>query len=374
MNFKISKRVFYNGLQTVSRAISSNTPLPALSGIKIDVNEDKIILTGSDADISIQLTLSNQQDEDTNLNVKETGSIVIESKYIVEIVRKIDADHIDFEIIDGSLTRISGNSTEYNINGIKSSEYPAIDFSKPEKQIFINADILKKIINQTSFATSDKETRPVLTGVNFRANSNKLEAVATDSYRLARKEIDLNNVVDFNVTIPAKSLNEVVKSIDADKEIECCFSDKKAQFWIGSSLIQTRLIDGTYPETERLIPTEFLYEIIVDSRDLLNAIDRASFIKNEGISIIKLSASQDGIIISTKSQEIGSSKEELKVESYKGNDLEISFSGRYVYEAIRTLSANKIKIEFSGEMKPFVIKSLDDNSILQLVLPVRTYQ
>ncbi len=373
MNFKVSKRIFYKALQTVSRAISSNSPLPSLSGIKIDVTNDEIILTGSDSDISIQMILNNQTEEDLNLVVTKTGSIVIEAKYILEIVRKIDADHIDFEIVDGSLTKISGFSAEYQINGMRSSDYPVIDFSKPSQQFDIDADILKKVISQTSFATSDKETRPVLTGVNFKSSGNKLECIATDSYRLAKKEIELSSENVFNITIPAKSLNEIMKIIDSDEKINICVSDKKAQFWIKNILIQSRLIDGSYPETERLIPTVFDYEMVIDSRDILNAIDRASFIKSEGVSNIKLSASEEEIIISTRSQEIGSSKEALNAISYRGAPLEISFSGRYVYEAIRTLSTTSIKIEFSGEMKPFIISSLEDNSIIQLVLPVRTY-
>lgn len=133
MNFKISKRVFYSALNTVSRAISSNSPLPALSGIKIEVNQDSIILTGSDSDISIQTTLSGNEEE-TNLIVKETGSIVIEAKYILEIVRKIDADEIELEIVDGSLTKISGMSAEFRINGMRALDYPAIDFTRPGQQ------------------------------------------------------------------------------------------------------------------------------------------------------------------------------------------------------------------------------------------------
>lgn len=372
MNFKVSKRIFYNALQVVSRAVSANSPLPSLSGIKIEVNDDHIILTGSDSDISIQKTLSNE-DEDLNLVVKEKGSIVIEAKYIIEIVRKIDADEINFEIIDGSLTKISGLSAEYKINGMKSADYPSIDFSKPGQQFTINADVLMKVISQTSFATSDKETRPVLTGVNFKCKDKVLECVATDSYRLARKYVEIDGDNNFNITIPAKSLNEIVKSIDKDSEVNVCVSDKKVQFWIGNTLVQTRLIDGSYPETDRLVPAEFLHEMVVDSRDILNAIDRASFIKNEGISIVKLSADTNEVVISSKSQEVGSSTEKLNVISYTGAPIEISFSGRYVFEAIRTLATTTIKIQFSGEMKPFIITNIEDDSVLQLVLPVRTY-
>ncbi|MDP2815006.1 MAG: DNA polymerase III subunit beta [Erysipelotrichaceae bacterium] len=372
MDFRISKRAFYNALSAVARAISANSPLPSLSGIKIEVSSEEIVLTGSDSEISIQKRLLKGED-DFVLDIKEPGSIVIEAKYILEIVRKIDADEIHVEIIDGSLTKISGHSAEFNINGMKAVDYPMIDFSKPQKQFTIEADVLAKIINQTSFATSDKETRPVLTGVNFKAEGNRLECVATDSYRLARKIVSLSESNHFNITIPSKALSEIVKTIERDSNVLVCVSDKKAQFWIDHTVIQTRLIDGVYPETGRLIPSEFMYELTVDTRDMLNAIDRASFIKSEGISIIKLSASEKEIVISSKSQEVGSSTEKLTAIQYKGKPLEISFSGRYVFDAIRVLNGPIVKIEFCGEMKPFIIRNMDDDSVLQLVLPVRTY-
>ena len=353
MNFKISKRVFFNGLSVVSRAISANSPLPWLSGVKIDVKSDHITLTGSDSDVSIQKVLE-KSNSDSVFEIIEEGSIVI-------------------EVVDGSLTKISGYSAEFNINGMKASDYPDIDFSKPNTEFNIAADKLLKVITQTSFATSDKETRPVLTGVNFKASGNELECVATDSFRLAKKTVELKSVQNFNITIPAKSLGEVAKTIERDEDVVVCVSDKKAQFWFDDTVIQTRLIDGLYPETSRLIPSEFNYELTMDSRDLLNAIDRASFIKSEGISIIKLSASQSEITISTKSQEVGSSREKLKPIKYTGNPLEISFSGRYVFDAVRVLNGSVIKISFTGEMKPFIIKNAEDDSILQLILPVRTY-
>ena len=256
---------------------------------------------------------------------------------------------------------------------MKSSEYPSIDFTMPTKQFEIHADQLLKIITQTSFATSDKETRPVLTGVNFKADGPNLECVATDSFRLAKKTIKLDGDNHFNVTIPAKTLGEVAKTIDRDTTVLIAISDKKAQFWIDNTVIQTRLIDGLYPETSRLIPTEFMYELTLDARDILNAIDRASFIKSEGVSIIKLSASGKEILISSKSQEVGSSLEKLNAIHYKGNPLEISFSGRYVFDAVRVLNGTVVKIEFSGEMKPFIIRNAEDDSVLQLILPVRTY-
>lgn len=371
MNFKISKRIFLNALQLVARAVSSNSPIPSLSGIKLDIENDRIILTGSDSDISIKKELIN--DEDLKLDVIQTGSMVIDSRYLLEIVKRIDSDIVNFELIDGLLIKISGNEAEYQINGMRSSDYPVIDFKKPVNEFNIDAYALLKIINQTSYATSEKESRPLLCGVNFKCENNVVECVATDSYRLARKYFNIENELKFNVTIPKKSLNEIAHSIEKDSVINVAIDDKKAQFLIDNTIIQTRLIDGIYPETSRLIPTVFKNELVCDSRDILNAIDRASLMRSEGVYFVRLTASKNDIMISSKSQDVGSYSGNLNVESWSGDDLDITFSGKYVQDAIRTLESSNVCIRFAGDMKPFIITSLDDKSVLQLVLPVRTY-
>ena len=371
MYFKVSKKEFDNALSVASRAISTFSPLPAFSGVKIDAKEDCLILTGSDSDVSIQTTLHSSQDY--TLEIRDMGSIVIEAKYILEIVRKIDAEEIELEMIDGSLTKISGNTAEFRINGMRANEYPAIDFSKPKECFLLPEETLKTLILQTSFATSDKETRPVLTGVNFHCEDKTLHCVATDSYRLAKKTVELEDEHQFNITIPAKSLSEVVKTLDQEGNVEIAVNDKKAQFIIKDTIVQTRLIDGVYPETSRLIPLQFDYELTIDSRDLLNAIDRASFIKNDGVSVIKFTLNEQECVLSSKSVEVGSSTEVLNSASFSGNSLEISCNGRYVFDAIKALSGSLVTFKLCGEMKPFIIKSVDDDSVLQLVLPVRTY-
>lgn len=379
MYFKISKRKFTTALATVTRAISTNTPLPLLSGVKIEVFDQYICLTGSSADIFIKTTIPAKSD-DYLLDIRETGAVVIKADVLTSIVRKMDADEIEVEIMDGTRTKFTGNSAVQTVSGMNVYDYPDIDFSKPEKSFQLEASTLMNIITQTCFATSDKETRPVLTGVNFKATGNRLECVATDSYRLSKKIVTLNSELDFNITIPARNLREVGKSSsemsrisENDKNIEVAVNDKKAQFIIGDTLIQTRLIDGNYPETSRLIPTEFKHELVVDARDILNAIDRASFIKTDGVPIIKLSIQNNEAVISNKVQEIGSSVERINYTSYKGESLEISFSGRYVADAVQALLCNEVKISFSGDMRPFIIQNTEDDTILQLVLPVRTY-
>lgn len=373
MNFRISKKKFYDALQIVSHAISPNSPQPALSGIQINVKKDGLTLIASDNDISIQKILSNDKDADLNLTVEEEGSIVIEAKYLLEIVRKIDSDTISVEIIDGALTKFKGQDAEYNINGIRSEDYPVPDFSRPETSFTLPALDLITLVDQTQFATSSKETRPVLTGVNFNAQGTVLNCIATDSYRLAKKTVTLTQECTFNATIPAKSLREVSSTIFNDKEVLIALNDKKVQFCFDETIIQSRLLDGAYPETERLIPSEFECSLLVDRDELIEAIDRTLFMKTENMSIIKMECSEKEIAIYNKTQEIGEFHQVLHADQYTGKPLNISFSGQYVLEACRALRSQSVKIQFTGEMKPFILTNPMDNTILQLVLPVRTY-
>lgn len=371
MYFKINKIKLLNALNIVSRAISNYSPLPAFSGIKFDVTENNICLMGSDSDISIKTFL--QKDEDESFEIISKGSIVIEAKYILDIIRKIDSDTIEIEVTDGCNTKISGGNSEFNIIGMYANEYPIIDFDKCENNFKIKSDILKSIISQTIFATSDKDVRPVLKGLNLVCNDNELVATGTDSYRLAQKKIKVENDLNFNITIPAKSLNEVLKSLDTQDEIDISLSEKKIQFIFDHTIIQTRLIDGKFPETGRLIPTDFKYELKLNIKDALGSIDRVSFIKNDGISIITFSLSDSECVLSSKSQEIGSAEEKLTSAEFSGNSLDISFNGKYVFEAIKAINTENIVFKFSGEMSAFIIQGVNDDSVIQLVLPVRTY-
>ena len=371
MYFRLVKKEFLDVLSVVSRAVSVNSPLPSLHGIKINVKLDSLELTASDMDISIQAII--ESNEENKLEVFEPGQIILESRYLLDMVRKLDDEFIEIETIDGNLTKISSGGVNFEINGTSVENYPLIDFEKPENHLVFDSSLLKEIVLQTCFAASDKETKPVLTGVNFRCEGNKLTCVATDSYRLAQKIVYLDEVNEFNITIPAKSLNEVAKIINSDGEVNIYISNKKALFEFGNVLIQTRLIDGQYPETSKLIPSDFKHELKIDVRNMLNAIDRASVVKSEGVSIIKMKMSTGEVEISSRTTEIGS-KEIIYPIEYIGDDLTISFKGNYVFDAIKAINCFEIKMQFGGEMKAFIIsENKEDTDVLQLVLPIRTF-
>lgn len=367
MNFKIKRLELLNALTKVSRAVSIKSPLPVLTGIKFDLKEDELILTGSDSDITIQTSIQD------HIDIIEPGSVVLSSKYILEIIKKIDSEDVHIFIVDGTLTRIEGANSRFDLNGTSYIDYPRIDLNKTGVNLQMKSIDLKKAIEQTSFATSEKETRPVLTGVNFKAKDHILECIATDSYRLAKRILNIDSDISFNIIIPKKSLIEISRIIEKDELIDLYVSDRKVLFVFDHVLIQTRLIDGTFPDTSRLIPDSFDYSMSIDSTSLLNSIDRASLLTNEQTNIVKLTMNQDTVILSSFSQEIGSVEENLSRAFYKGEPLKISFSARYLTDAIKSINGQKVRVLFTGEMKPFIIKDFEREDIIQLVLPVRTY-
>ncbi|MBQ9326992.1 MAG: DNA polymerase III subunit beta [Solobacterium sp.] len=374
MNFKVNKQVFYNALTIASRAISSNSPVPILVGIKLEVEQNLLRITSSDANLSIVQTLTNEQNEELKLSVIDEGTIIIDSRYLLDIVKKIDSEEISIEIIDGTLTHFSGEKAEFRINGYRPSDYPNIDFSEPAVRFTLSYDVLNSVISGTAFAASPKETRPVLTGVNMREENGALVCTATDSFRLARKTIPLSTD-NFCVTVPAKSLNEAKNIFTGSESISISLNEKKIQFRNGTIVLQSTLLEGNFPETERLIPSTFNDTMIINRRALISAIDRSSFIKTDNMTIIRMEMNAaDDILVSCKSQEIGEYNESLTAISYDGYPLDISFSGNYLADALKALSSENVKLQFTEVMKPFIITNeTGDDSLLQLVLPVRTY-
>ena len=373
MNFKISKKEFLDALNLSSRAISSNTPLPSLNGIKLSVNDNCLTLISSDSNISIKKIVN--VGDNNALIIKEAGEVVIDARYILEIVRKIDSEFVDVEIIDGTLVKISGGNSEFKVNGMAASEYPSINFDYSSSQPFkLDTILFNQIIDETSFACSDKESRPVLTGVNLKAHDHKIYANATDSYRLASKTIDIDTDLNFDITVPARYLNEISHAISSEDEITIAIDRQKISFIFNNTIIDTRLLDDEFPDTARLIPASFQQKLTVNGKELENAIDRTLFIKSDGKNTVKMNIDNRRIELTSSNQGGISSLQTIDVISYEGEPLEISCSGKYLQDAIKSINSDEVVINFSGELKPMVVKKENDDSLIQLISPVRTYK
>ncbi len=371
MKIKIKKELLLENLNKVSKAISTKNLIPALSGIKFDLKKDGLMLTASDNDITIETFIPKNDDMD----IDDTGSIIIQGKYILDIVRKIQDENINLEVFDETRIIISTENSEYNLNGINKRDYPNITLEKSQTPIIINSKEFKKMVNQTSFATSVDETRPQLTGINFKIIKDELECSATDSYRLARKVLKLEKESNenYNIIVPSKNLQELCKIID-DDEIELHIFNNKILFKSNNTLFQSRLINGSYPNTTNLLPKDSLLKITVNINDLYNVIDRVSILTSDKEkNIVNLETEDNTLIMRSSSVEIGRVEEKMNIKKDNDNNIKISFSAKFMMEALKTFEGDEAIINFVGEINPIIIKDNKEDNLIQLVLPIRTY-
>ncbi|KKB37475.1 DNA polymerase III subunit beta [Bacillus thermotolerans] len=378
MKFSIQKDRFAQSVQDVLKAISSRTTIPILTGIKIDVTEEGVKLTGSDSDISIESFIPQEEEGKILAEIEQPGSIVLNARFFNEIVKKLPLDRIEIEVMNSFQTVIRSGQSEFNLNGLDPEEYPHLPQIEEREVFKMPTDLLKTIIRQTVFAVSASETRPILTGVNWRMEDGRLVCIATDSHRLAMRKaaVETDSDAEYNVVIPGKSLNELSKILDDTKEpVEIVITDSQVLFRAKHLLFYSRLLEGNYPDTSRLIPTESKTKLELNTKEFLQAIDRASLLaREERNNVVKLSViDQDTIEISSNSPEIGKVTEQVKSRSVEGDELRISFSAKYMMDALKALDGTEINVQFTGAMKPFIIRPEQDDSTLQLILPVRTY-
>ena len=311
------------------------------------------------------------------MTVEDEGSIIIQGRYIGDIVRKLPDEYINIEVIDELKIMIYTENSEFNLNGINKSEYPSISLEESKTPVIIKNETFKDIVNQTAFAASSDESRPVLTGINFKINGNTLECNSTDSYRLARKMVilDAEYKDTYNIVIPSKNLLEFIKIInDEDETIEMHIFNNKILFKYQNILFQSRLINGTYPNTANLLPEESLLKITTSINELYSVIDRASILTSDKEkNIVTLETNGNKLFIKSSSAEIGRVEEKMVVEKDNDEDIRISFVAKYMMEALKSFNEDEVEISFVGEIKPILLKNVNDDTLTQLVLPIRTY-
>lgn len=375
MKFTIKKDLLLDALNKVARAISTKNLIPVLAGVKFDLKKKKLTLTASDNDITIQTVIESNNEDD--FKIENEGSIIIQGKYILDIVRKLPDKYINIEVVDELKILIYTENSEFNLNGISESEYPNIGLEESKKKVSINAGIFKNIVNQTAFASSNEESKPVLTGINFNIVGDVLECNSTDSYRLARKivKLDKESEENYNIVIPSHNIVEFCKILtDDDETVELHIFNNKILFKTGNLKFESRLINGTYPNTSNLLPDDSLLVVSTNLNDFYDVIDRVSILTSDKEkNIVTLETVDDVLILRSSSAEIGRVEEKMSITKNNNENIKISFSAKYMMEALKSFSTETVDIHFVGEIKPILIKSSEDTSLTQLVLPIRTY-
>lgn len=377
MKFKINREQFLKGLSIASRPTQAKSPIPILGNILLSLNETGLTLLGSSNELAIRTHIPMRVNDLEVIRMFLPGETLISSKTLNESIRKMEGNEIDVEIIDRTIAQISDGRTEYRLGAIDSKDYPDIDLSQDGTVFEIGAKDFIKLVDQTSFAASVREQRPILTALNLNAVNGTLTAVATDSARLANKVVTLKDNVSFVANVPARIMNEVAKLLETMvgiETIEVSASANKINFMFDDTLVVSRLVAGEYPPTRSIIPKTHASFLEANANELLKAMDRVSILyAAEKDNIVKLSLSPESVVVSARSTfSAESAREEVALCKYVGEPLEISFNYTLVSSAIKATGAEDVTIGFNGGHKPFSIRVATDDSLVLIVTPVRT--
>lgn len=377
MKFKINKNEFLKGLLQVGKIIPIKHTNPIFVNIKLELTTDSLILTGSNGDLSITTSIPFFRNNQEIIRDVQLGSILANSDILCNIVKRLDGEEIAFDVLDDNEARIEvDDKASFNLHCIDANEYADLDFSFKGVKIILDASEIANVVSQVSFAASIKNVKPVLTGVNIEGSGSKINFVATDSARLAKKEVEAEISEVFNTTVPVRTFQEIARSITDEDKITLYINDRRILVEFKDTIISSVLLPGTYPNVKNIIPKNFLYTLEVDANDLIKTIETANVFSastGEKGATIRCYMSQENVVFRCSSDQNGNSSVMLNLFKYTGERLEISFKCEYVLSAVKALKTSEVLLCFQGEMKPFVIIGKNDPSVIQLLTPVKTH-
>lgn len=381
MKFSIKRQKLLASIQEVSNAISPRAAvIPILTGMKLNMDNDTLTLTGSNSDITIESTIKSKDGDEEVITDISNGSIVLPVPHFPDIIKKLPGEIVHIEVKDNYQTIIQSEKSVFELHGQSSEEYPRIYVEKDNPHFSIPAKDLKKLIRQTVFAVSTMETRPILTGVHVSFHDGNVRFTSTDTHRLARSEasVDLldEQTADLSIVIPGQSLLELSKIINnVEETIYISIMKNQVVFYTDHLLFISRLLSGTYPDTDRLIPTNVKSTLRMKTKEFIRTLDRAALLASEEQNhVVRFEAlGKPFIEISSNSPEIGRVNEQMEIISHEGEEVNISFSSKYLLEALRTIDSEEVNISFTGPMHPFMVTNPENEKILHLILPVRTF-
>jgi len=364
MNIVIEKQPLLDAVLNVSRAVGSKSSIPALEGILFQARGHSLRLTAYDLEMGI-LT-------DVDCQVIEPGEIILSSKLISDIVRKMPGDSMTISSDEKNLTLIKSGITEFTVLGLPADEFPEMPAISKEDSICLCEPMLKSMICQTMFACAQGDSKPVHTGVLFDIKDKIITLVAVDGYRLALRRESILTDMEVNFIVPSKTLSEIVKLLgDNDEQnVFIWIARKHIVVEMNGYQVITRLLEGEFLDYSAAIPTAHLTEVSVNTRAMAEAIERTALLINDRLkSPLKCHFEGDKLVLSCTTA-IGKAYDELKLKK-AGEDVLIGFNNRYLLDALKYSGCDEVRLLINGPLSPMRVMAPSGDSFVFLVLPVR---
>ncbi|MCB1257774.1 MAG: DNA polymerase III subunit beta [Microthrixaceae bacterium] len=362
MKFRCERDVLLEAFNNAQRATSSRAALPALSGIRLQLSGDELRVTGSDLDLTIttRVTVSGQED----------GEVVLSAKLAVDIIRALDPGAVNIEA-SSERAHISSGRSNFELNTRPADEYPTLADIEGERMT-IAAQAFEDGLKQVVRAASSDDSRPILTGVLIAAEAEGVRMVATDSYRLAVRDLPSGTAAlreGESVLVPSRALSELSRIMKQAEEIVLVLGQRDASFEAGSIRLTTRLIEGDFPNYRGLIPQSQPNQLTVDRLAFLDAVRRVRLMAQEG-SPIRVNLSSESVELRATNVEMGEASEAVDAV-YVGDEITVAFNPDYLIDGIEITPGDEITLNTVDELKPALIRPVGDDELLYLLMPVR---
>lgn len=351
-----------DALNTAGRAVSSRGgSLPVLAGLRLELNGDTLVITGSDLDLTITVSLQVAGQED--------GVAVVPAKLLSDVVRAVEPGAVEIGV-EGGDAQITAGRSQFSLRTIPPDEYPQLaDVDGDGVQL--DAKALAEALRQVVPAASSDDSRPILTGVLMAAEAEGLRLVATDSYRLSVRDLVGTTVLDSeqSILVPSRALTELTRLLGADDDAVLHLGERDASFVVGTTRVTTRLIEGDFPNYRGLIPESNPNKLTVNRAALLDAVRRVRLLAQEATPV-RMAMSADGLELVAMTQDVGQAHESVDA-SYNGEDLTVAFNADYLSVGLDVAPGDEVTLETVDALKPALLRSVEHPEFLYLLMPVR---
>lgn len=371
MIFRIDKDNFLKALQKVQGIVEKRTSMPILSNVLIEAAGDSLNILATDLEVGLKSSYPTKVDE--------AGKITVNAKKLYEIVKELPNEEISFATKDNDWVEIVCGKVKFNIVGLSSDEFPAITSVADEQLIELESSLLKRMIERTSYAICNDETKYNLNGIYTRVEQSGdqtlLKMVATDGHRLSIASGEFKGSTDANllkgVILPKKGIFEIKKITDeGDAPLRFGFVDNSAVIKRGDTTLIMRLVDGEFPDYTRVIPVANELIVKAPRESLIHAVRRMAILSSEKFKGIMLEIDSSGIRISSSNPELGDAMEELDA-SYDGAAFSVRFNARYLLDVLMICEGDEVLMKFKNELSPSIVTPVDEDGLLAVIMPMR---
>jgi len=362
VKFRCEREILADALATAGRAATSRSgTLPVLSGVRLDVSDGDLTVTGTDLELTIRLSVPVHSDQD--------GSAVVPARLVADIVKALPAGAVEVSIADEEMS-ISAGRSQFSVRPLSLSDYPA-QVEPDAEPVTLTTDAVGNALRQVVRAASTDDARAVLTGVLITSEEDGLKMVATDSYRLAVRDLPRSTILSpgQKVLVPGRALAELQRILSGDDELTVRLGAREAVFEAGGTRLTTRLIEGEYPNYRNLLPSSYPNVLTVGRDALLEALRRVKILAQDSTPV-RLTLGGDTLQLTAITQDVGNAAEEIDA-SYDGAEMTVAFNPEYLAAGIDAIDGDEVTLATMDPMKPAVLRGVGHDEYLYLLMPVR---